>query len=223
MAATLTTVTTNVKNHLDEPTSSYWSASEVTNAIVNKQLDLWRRIVAIKKSFFLTTTPSTLNLAASTNTYSLPSDFYRVHHLKMSQSGFENVRFRWFDSSTDYFIDGMRTDIVINIPDEFLYDIIGNQTIIVSPTPQQAFTVNLWYIQLPTAVVNGSDTFGVLDPFVDFIEYAATAELLKKGPVGDGSYWEMKAAEAWQNIILDLGTSRSDQGPDFVQGMFEVY
>lgn len=221
MAVTLTSITSNIRNHLDEAVASYWAAGEVTASVVTKQFEIWKRIMAVRKTYFLNTTPATITLVSGTSVYTLPADFYKVHFIQTTTSGSQNVTWKRFDSASQIFIDGLRTDIVIATPYEFMYDILANQSMIVSPLPQNTLVANLYYIQQPTAVSAGTDTFGILDQFTDFIEYAATADLLRKGPVGDANYWEMQAEKAWQSILLAIDGDRSDQGPTTVEGMFD--
>lgn len=222
MSTTLLTLRGNVRNHIDEPTANYWTNAELNSLISSSQLDLWRKIYALKKDYFLSPTPYTLNLVAGTYQYTLATDFFRATAIRTITSGYQDMEWVPADPSSPVFIEGLRTDVPIYYPNQILYSIRNNNTIWVSPLPTQSLSAYVDYIQLPTAVSSDSDTFlPMLDPFLDYIEYDATATALAKGPVGNVQYWNNLADGAWKDVALALDTPRNDQGPDVVRGYME--
>jgi len=223
MARALSTVRLAVRDHLDEDSASYWTDASLTRQIVRSASALWKRIVQIRKDYFLSATPGTLTLASGTFRYALPSDFFEVKLIRTTTSGQENVAWRPAHMASAKFIEGLRSDITINSPSEFLYQIVANQTIVVSPIPRAVLVASVEYVALPTEPSADADTFGALDPFLDYVEYDAAAKLLAKGPVGDPAYWQNMADKEWIAILLALDKFRSRQDGDFVEGMFEGY
>lgn len=217
MATTLATLLTNIRLHIDEPVSNYWTNAELTSYIVNRQLDLWRRIYRLKEDYFIATPGATVNLVAGQYIYQtadgIPANLFRVSSIRSLTSGQTGVKFIMADPASNQFIDGLRPDITVSNPSIYLYAIRGNGMLWVSPTPQAPLQILIDYIQLPTEVVNPTDTFLIPDPFIDYVEYAATGDALVKGPVGAPDMWYAKAEQAWSDISMALDTDRSDQNP----------
>lgn len=228
MARTAGNMLSRVRNHIEEPTAGYWSDSELYAIISAKQDDLWGKIISLRDTYFLNTTPATISVVSGTTKYNLPSDFYKVKTLRCTTTGNENTTFRWTRMTDPEFLNGLRSDIVVSSPSDVLYDILGpgqsaTAQIQFSPTPQSNYSVSLEYIVQPTEVTASGDYFLIPDAFLQFIEYAATGEALAKGPVGDPNYWENKADKEWFKIAQIIGAPRQDSGPDVVEGMFSRY
>ncbi len=225
MSLTLANISASVREHLDEPLASYWTDSELNDYIGKRQLDLWRKIYRLKKDYWLSPIGFTLNLVAKqykyTTTDGIPSDLFRVSSIRTTTSGFTDVQWQSADPTSAAFLDGIRSDVVYSNPYTIWYAVRNLNTIWVSPLPQQALAAQVAYIQLPTEVVNHTDTFLIPDPFLDYVEYKATMDALSKGPVGAPDAWEAKAQDAWQEIQMALDTPRNDQGPDVVRSMFD--
>lgn len=226
MAETLGQVRARVRAHIDEPTPNYWPDAELNTYISDRQLDLWRRILQIRKDYFLSPTGFVLTLAPNQYAYvppDVPADIWRISTIRTITPGFQDLTWVPGNPTSQEFIDGLRTDVPVFNPFRQFYALRNVNTIWVSPLPQQVIQAQVDYIQLPTAVSADSDTFLIPDPFLSYIQYMATADALQKGPVSDWQGWESKAEKAWEGIMLALDTGRSDQGPDVVEGMFSGY
>lgn len=220
MADTLTTLTTVIRDHLDEATAGYWSDAEIQRQIVRAYRRLWSKIIAMRDDWFLSATPATISvLADGTLKYAFPSDFFRVSSIRTSTSGKEYVRWIFKSSKDPMFIDGLRPDIVINDPDIVYYDVVALQTLMVSPLPRTALTALAEYYTIPT---DPTTTFGgVFDAFLAWIEAEATAVCLAKGPTGDPAFWKEQQREAWAELLPVIGAPRSGQGNQAVIGFFD--
>lgn len=222
MALTLATVRSKVRAHIDEPSANYWTDAELNGYISDRQLDLWRKILQIRKDYFL----SNFNLSLVANQFSytvadgIPADIWRIETIRTTTSGKQNMVWNPGNPTSQAFIDGLNSDTPTFNPFQIYYALRNLTTLWVSPLPQSALTARVDYIQLPTAVSADSDTFLLPDPFLPYIQYMAASDALAKGPVGDGPAWESRADKAWNDIMLALDTPRSEQGPDVVEGAF---
>lgn len=218
---TLATALTNVRDHIDEPAAAYWTDTEVQRAIIKAHRELWTRIMAIRKEFFLSSNPAVIALVSGTLTYALPTDFFRCKRIRTTDANYQQIVWIGKDRSDPGFIAGQRSDISIAAPSEIFYD-IDLQNIVVSPTPRMALNGSMDYYTLPTdptAVIG----FGVLDPFVSYIEMRAAARLLRKGGAGDPQGWLEDSEEYWKSEIMPaIATARQDQTADVVQSMFDT-
>ncbi len=226
MTITLAQMRQYVRDHIDEPIANYWTDVELNRYIAQSQKKLWRSIYRLKKDYFLSPTGFTLNLVANQYKYQqadgIPVDFFRVTAIRTTTPGFTDIEWVPTDPSSPEFVDGLRADVIVQYPFSFMYAVRADNTIWVAPLPQSVFAAQVDYIQQPTPVAADADTFmPILDPFLDFVEYDATAKALSKGPVGDVGYWKGEAKESWNEIAEALDTPRNDQGPDVVRGFLE--
>lgn len=224
MAETLTTLTTAIRDHLDEATAGYWTDAEIQRVIVRRFRSLWSRIIAVRDDWFRAATPGTMTLVAGTSRYTFAgmsvTDFFRVHTLRTTTSGKEGVRWQYLSSKDPRFVEGLRGDLVYSDPTFYYYDVEGTTAIIVSPVPRSALAVAVDYYTIPT---DPTTTFALVDPLIRWVEAAATADCLAKGPVGALQYWRDEAKDIWRAEILPIiGAPRSGQNPDRVISPFEV-
>lgn len=225
MAKTAADILTSVRGHIDEPSASYWTDAELYGYIDDEQKALWRKILALRKDYFLSSTGFTFTLTAGTYAYAagaggVPTDIWRIVSIRTTLAGYQDLIWIPGEPTAQEFIDGLRTDCPISNPSRILYALRNQNTIWVSPLPQLAITAQVDYIQKPTAIAGASSTFLLPDEFLQYVQYMAAADALLKGPVGDNAAFIAKAETAWSNIMELLDTPRSDQGPDTVQGMF---
>lgn len=223
MAETLATVRSSVRGHIDEPTANYWTDAELNGLIAAGERKLWRKILAMKKDYWLTT--ATLTVATGSSIFNpldgsgMPADIWRIESIRTLTSGFQNILWTPADPNSQNFLSGLNTDFPVFNPFQILYALRNMTTLAISPVFQQGpITALINYIQQPTPMVNDTDTFLIPDTFMDFVEYDATVNALAKGPVGDATAWKTEASEAWKEIMEALDTPRSSQGPDLVVG-----
>jgi hypothetical protein len=220
MAESLTTMEANVRYNLDETSASYWTSAEVQNKIVRRFRRLWSRIIAIRDDWFKSTTPQTLTLASGTLRYALPTGYFRTATIRTTTSGKESVKWQWMSCKDPRFIDGQRADVTYTDPGIIYYDIEGFDYIVVSPLPRSTLVASHDFYTLPT---DPSTTFSLPDAVLSYVEAAATADLLAKGPAGSLQYWRDEAQSIWINELLPLlGAPRSGQNSDHALSPFEA-
>jgi hypothetical protein len=224
MAKTLGSVTTLVRQRIQELTPSYWTEAEVAAAINIAKDDLGREISRINEDFFQENI--TLSFAVGDIREALPLGFLRLKNLRTTTSGFESQRWIPMDQANPQFVDGLAsTNVSITRADSEMYDIMSDITtdrsyLMVSPIVGSAMDVSCDYISYVPDLSGTNDTFKILDPFVGFIEDMATFYLLCKGPAGDFATWKRLADQKLQTILVDAAR-RQIKDAEFAQGYLE--
>lgn len=222
MADTLTTLTTVVRDNIDELSASYWSDAEIQRKIVRRYRQLWSRIIALRDDWFKSTIPATISiLADGTLKYTLPADFFRVCSIRTTTSQLQYIAWEWKSCKDPWFIRNQGSDQPVGNPEVMYYDIEGVNSLVVSPYPTVALTASMEYYTIPTDPSSGSSTFQVPDACLDYIVAASTADCLAKGPVGLLSYWQNEQMECWKVLMVLLAAPRSGQNTDHAISLFE--
>ena len=223
MPDTLTTMTTLIRDNLDETAAGYWTDAEIQRKIVRRFRELWSRMIGIRADWFKVSSPGTLTLVADTLSYAIGSDVFRIHSIRTTTSGSEAVQWVWLSAKDPRFIEGLRADVTYTDPGVYYYDVAGlggnSALIYVSPRPRAALTASVEYYTLPT---DPTTTFVLPDPFLRYIEAGATADCLAKGPVGLLEYWRSEVTTAWSILLPILSAPRSGQNNSHALSPFEV-
>ena len=219
MAETLTTMTTLIRDNLDEAASGYWTDLEIQRKLIRRYRELWSRIISIRDDWFKSVVPATITLTPGVLKYALPADFFRASTIRTTTSGKQAVTWNWMSAKDPRFIEGQRADVVYSDPGIINYDIEGVDNIVVSPPPQATLVGSMEYYTLPVDPVT---TFGLPDAILRYIEAGATCDCLAKGPVGLLSYWQGELQMAWAILLPILAAPRSAQGNSHSLSPFEV-
>ena len=219
MSLTLLQLRTAVRDNIEEASAGYWSDAELTRKINSAYERLWMKIMQLRKNFFHATDEKTFTVG--TNTVTLIDNFYRAKRFRIISAGEDSIIFRYKDSSSPEFIELQRSDVTVALPSEFLFDILGQNTLIVAPIPRVALTFKYDYYKIVTRLSADGDTFEIIDPFISWVEHEATSMLLAKGPVGAYKHWQDRAASEWIDLLLTLDTIKQDMTPDTVESMFD--
>ena len=221
MADVLSDLRTRARYALEEAAASYWSDAELNSQIVQSYRKLWKKIVAIRKDWFAATTGTLTLTAAASSKYSLDATCFHVRGIRTTTSGRENVTLQRKTHTDQQFIEALRADIAITNPSVMWYDILGNNTLFVAPLVRSSIAIAYEYIATPTDPTTDASTFGVLDPFTEYILLDAICRALAKGPIGALDFWRGERQEEWATVMSTLGMPRSDQSADYVEGMFD--
>lgn len=217
---TLTSMTTLIRDNLDESAAGYWQDAEIQRKIVRRMRELWSRIISIRDDWFKSVVPATITLVSGQLKYALPSDFFRVCTIRTTTSGKQAVAWVWMSCKDPRFVEGQRADVTYSDPGIIYYDIEGVDNIVVSPLPQLGAVVgSMEYYTMPT---DPTTVFALPDPFLRYIEAGATADCLAKGPVGMLSYWQVELQNAWAILLPILAAPRSGQNNSYATSPFEV-
>ncbi len=208
MSDTLTTLTLDIRDHLDETAAGYWTDAEIQRKIVRRFRELWSRIIGLRDDWFKSTIPAVITLTPGILKYALPADYFRTATLQTTTVGQTSVKWVWMSCKDPRFIEGQRSDVVYSNPGVIYYDIEGVTSIVVSPLPQATLAAAMEYYTLPT---DPTTVFSLPDPFLRYVEAGATADCLAKGPAGDLAYWRGEIQMAWEILLPIIAAPRSGQ------------
>jgi len=102
-------------------------------------------------------TPSTsLNLAASTRTFSLPPDFLALKSIRCVTSSYEDTIFRAEDYASEHFQALLHDDTEASRGDPLYYDIYGERTLVLGQPLDSALDIEIAYVQRTKRLVTYS-------------------------------------------------------------------
>ena len=225
-----------VRDHIDEPTANYWSDAELVRKINRAKDSLCRFLMTLKQDIFdRRYTPLTLTADTDPPVFDLPDGFGRLATIRVTTAGYKGTIFTPVDRSRPEFQSGLNSEIQAGNPGEFLYDLVfksGAATggeppiayptaqLVISPIPRITMACMIEYLEVVPDLTAGSDKFGVLDPFVEYIELRAAAYALMKGNAGNWKAF-LDLSEAMKPEIKSALSSFQKQNPEFVQGFLE--
>lgn len=230
MARTLAQMRTAVRTNLDESSPSFWSNVQL-NGFINQGKDrVWTEVRKLKEDYFLVQRTSldgsvtilgasydTSNFRisnAGTLTYSLPPDHAEMKLIECITSGYEYVRFDHCDMANSAFRSA-RANPVQYTPEAFLFDIVGERTLILAQRSDTTLDLRLSYIRILPDLSADADELEMPHALYMAVEEFATATALKMDRDQNSASWEQTGNSS---IARALGASaRQIQDPEFVQ------
>jgi Family of unknown function (DUF6682) len=212
MAVTLTTALTNIRSLLDEPNPQFWSNAELTQWINEGCFDAARKVEWKR-------TTATVAIVAGTQTYTAPTDIYRVYRMEFVPTASQNtytVEFRGYMEMDQ--IWGINQQWPASYPLYYtLWKVPPAMNIVLYPVPSQAGTLTVYYYQQVTPVVSGTDNLDCLQGYEDVIYDFAVYRALRKD--SDPRWQEFKNTyEEKINIMYDNTRTFQDQAGTFTTG-----
>lgn len=165
--------------------------------------DLYAQIVLSKEFYF--TTSSTISVVGGTDTYSLPSDFYKLDgvDLQLDSSG------RYLTLRPFQFLERNKFRSGFNVPlapygQVFRYLIAGS-SIRFLPLPSQNATIQLWYTPEPTTITAFATTLSLPIGGDEYMSlYVACAMLAKEeSDTSQLNFKRMEVLEQLKNSLKD--------------------
>jgi hypothetical protein len=85
MATLISSIITNARTTLVEPSASYWSDAELLVHAISGIKNLWKQIIDLNEGHFLTIDETNVSLAASSNNVltGVPTDVFRVELIEL--------------------------------------------------------------------------------------------------------------------------------------------
>jgi hypothetical protein len=171
VSVTLTEALVQVRDLLDEPTAQFWTDLQLTSYINQGCAEVarkceWKRAIA------------DIAATAETQSYTGPADMYRAYRVDFVQSGTGNdintYTLEWRGYMEMDQVWGINQQWPANYP--LYYTTWGappTLQIICYPVPSVDGTLHVFYYQLATEAVSGSDNVDILEGFEDIIwDYA---------------------------------------------------
>jgi len=138
------------------------------NEYINKSKDALYDLLlsAYGSDYYANPTPTIVSIINGTDTYSLPSDFYKLNLLeyKIDNNTFKSIKpfslATKNNTSNNYYYGRLSPD--------FRYKIHGSK-LILYPLPNSNLTLNLWYTPLATNLVIDSDSLNGFNGWEEYI------------------------------------------------------
>ncbi len=174
---TLAELRTQVRNRADMARSQFISDSEFNtsiNASIRELYDLLSQ--KFGEDYFATST--TISTVAGTDTYALPTGFYRLLGVDQRVANGEWVTLKPFMFSER---NRFNTTVLRGVygADFMRYRIQGN-SLILRPVPQQITTLQIWYQPQFTSLVLDGDTFDGYNGWEEFVIVDAVMKAKQK-------------------------------------------
>jgi hypothetical protein len=239
VASALTSLITQVRVHLVEPSPAYWTDAELLGHLTNGAKDLWRKIVGQYQEHFVTIDDTHVTLGINGASLSgVPLDVYRVVAVEPRVVGDGNPNQGLIFKNRKYnspdFIQARAASPVTPQGTIIFYDVmnagapVGAPTILVAPTVTALVNLRLVYNQvLPPMALSGAPPTITTNPIPGesdnaliawTVAYARAKENADRTP--DPTWLAVYGTEK-QNLIAELSIPRSEQDQEVVEGMFQ--
>ena len=197
----------NVRNYT-EVTSDVLSNSVINVFITNIENKIDRAIDGDYQRRFATTTFEANN--AFLDVSGPEGGFRFARALQLVET--DGTR-TWLEQKDTTFIDEYNVDRVNNTGTPKYYANWDNNTLIVAPTPDSAYTIELWYNKTPDHLSSSTTTTWLSTNAPEVLIYGTTSEAfsyLKNPPYVQ--LYEQKYAQAVQNLAqTQMGRKRRDE------------
>lgn len=235
MPTLLSSIETQARRHLHEPTARFWSSDELIDIINQGRRDLWRDIADLKQEHYLTMLVDEVSLEADESTMTgVPEDIHKIYLIEPSDTTTggtsENLIFKPLDYNHKTFQAARSRDPIEPNNDTIYYALRGQG----GPTgdgptidfaPQVTSQVLLRFVYVPTLEALASDSNVDIPGEADnaliawTVAFARAKEREDRAP--DSGWLAIYATEK-QHLLQSLGL-RQYQEPTYVDGLHEDY
>jgi len=234
MATLLSSIETQARRHLNEPTANFWSSAELIDIINNGIKDLWRDIVDLKQEHYLTVDPTNVTLAASATTLSgVPTDVHKVYLLEPRDTTSTSSNFGLIFLPMDYNHHIFRAARMMDPIDPsnavIYYSVQGAGSPVDAPVirigPKVTSAVNLTFSYVPTLTAKVASEYVPIPGEADQALVAYTVAFARAKERDDRSVdpdWITVYATEKQHILESLGL-RNYQEDTVTDAFFEEY
>lgn len=146
MAWTYTTLKASLQTYLESDETTF--VAEIPNIVLLAEDRILKKVQL--PNFKKTSTPT---LADGTTTATIPSDFLAPYHFTVDNSGIEFLLFK----DLSYIRQAYPDSTAKGVPKH--YAIQDDTTFLLGPTPNAAFTTELYYFYRPTGIESGSTSW----------------------------------------------------------------
>ncbi len=199
MSKTLAQMVTEVRDHLDEQTPTFWTDVQIRKWINEAVRDVSRRAEVL-----LTTTDVTVT--AATQSYVAPTDVVRINRAEWHPSGQTTIyplEYKDYNGMDSVWWSSQA--ITQGYPIYFtLWGFPPSLSLVLYPTPSDSGTVKLFYYRLATELAtDGSEdpsNVDVPEGWYDLVIYYAEANALRK----DGDQRWQEARQIYEQSLQEL-------------------
>jgi hypothetical protein len=188
-------IRTRIRQRVNKEKSQFVTDSEIDTMIEEAYSDMYDILVNTNENYFISST--TLTLTAGVNTYSLPTDWYKLKGVDAVRNGFryQMDQVPW-ESRNKYNI----TTNYQSTPVEYAF--YGNSLYFL-PTPNATFTVTVYYVPAPPKYVSDSTTVDGVAGFEQYIVNKA-ATMIRMKEEKDYTPYANAAMAALQRMVNSI-------------------
>ncbi len=233
MATTLTSLETQIRRHLVETTASFWSSAEIVDILNLGIKDLYRSVVDLGQSYFLTNDVTLVSQAANATTLTgVPADVYKIFLIEprtLTSTSTQGPLYRPLKYNHPAFANARSLSSQDPTNLTVYYDLIGQgapvAALTVQVAPAVSSAVNLRFIYVPVlaavAAAGNNPIPGESDNALIawVIAFARAKEREERAP--DAEWLAVYATEK-ANLLTSL-TPRQTQEPEYAEAMFEAF
>lgn len=172
---TLATLRTRARQRADMENSGFISDSELNSIINASYAELYDLLVSKYGEDYFVADAFTITTISNMETYSLPSDFYKLLGVDFKLDASNWASLQKFDFSDRNLYQSGSTQL-INI---LKYRIFGSN-LKITPIPSAGEILRVWYIPLPTTLASDSDSFSGINGFEEYVVIDAAIKMLTK-------------------------------------------
>lgn len=235
MATLISSLVSQARTRLNEPTASFWSDAELLQHAVSGMKDLWGAIIDLHQEHYLTIDESNVSLVADSNALTgVPSNVFRVHTIEvrdMSSSTTRDLTFEPKDWNHPDFVAARSRGSVSPAGETIFFALVGAGAPVAAPTiktaPRLNAAVDLTLAYNPTLTdtdlesgdnnpVPGESDNAIINWIV---AYALGKQREDQQP--DSGWLTLYATEK-KNVLTRL-TPRQTVEPDTAEAMYEEY
>jgi len=190
---------------LDDVNFGYFTQTQINVWLNNAQVEVQKLLLQAKTNYYVT--PVQTTLVVNQNDYVLPSDFMVEHRLEIVTSGTPpNEAISVVAPMTIN-----QQDLVPNQTGTPQFYFLKKNRIRLSPSPDTALTMRLYYSYLVANMVNLTDVPDVPTEYHEMIAVLATYDGLMKDGRSNQAILEKKAY--YENLLKQQTESRQEDAP----------
>jgi hypothetical protein len=205
MATTLANLRTYVRQQADQESSTFISDSELNRYVNQSGAELHGLLSTLYEDYYLTSTTFSLTTA---NTYTLPSNFFKLRRLQFSSAGswvkVPQFAFDEFEANQQRYMTGTAI--------EWRMYRVMQAALFVLPEDDYAGDYRIWYLLNYTPMASDSDTLSDLMGWDEYVIVDAAIKCLQKEE-SDASILMARKAELKKRIEMEAA-NRDASGPE---------
>ena len=177
MSTTLADLRLMTRELADIVSSSFVTTAELDRYINQVGSELHEKLVVRYEDYFTSPTPTTFSLSGSTNTYALPSDFFKLRGVDYSDGGTWVSVHRYQHEERDRFV---RPTYYTYGGEERRFTVMGN-SIVVAPESNAAGDYRFWYVPKWTNLSASSEPLPTaMEQWAEYIQVGAAIKCMLK-------------------------------------------
>lgn len=206
MAETLSSLRTRVRARADMKNSNFVEDSELNQYINSSYQELYDLLVASFEDYY-TAAPTSFTISSGSNTYTLPTDFYKLRGVDCSIDGVNYYTMQPFDFANRNNFNNT-VGVLNSYQFQNLYRIVGDK-IYITPEDNAAGSYRLWYVPRATVLTLDASTLDGINGWEEYVVVDAARKCLAKEE-SDTSFLVQEKEMLRQRIIAM--SARRDAG-----------